>query len=479
MPQRPKAVLGLTATAYFMVVLDALVVVTALPRIGAQLHAGLPTLQWTVNSYGIAVAAGIITAAALGDRIGRRRVFIAGLLLFTLSSAVCALAGNASALIAARSLQGIGGAAILPLSLTILINAFPVERRGMIVGIYGGLAGLAVAAGPLVGGAVTQGLSWHWIFWINVPIGLVASMLSARLLPESHGPNPRLDIPGLALVAVGSISLVWGLTRAGSIGFGKAEVITTLAAGLALVATFIWWERRAPAPMVPLRLFSSRTFTAGNVTLFLMTGSIFGGGFMIIQYAQLARGYSPVETGVRLLPWLAMPMFVSPLAGALGDRIGPRPVIVCGLLLQAAGFGWVAERAGSGLGYMEMAVALLIAGIGISMALPTAPTAVMGAVDSHEIGTASGVASTMQRFGAVFAVAIATAVFTGSGHFGSPGSVIAGFRPALGVCAGLSLLGALAALGLRGGPVVLQQAQAAEDTELPVNDPQSPLVEFV
>jgi EmrB/QacA subfamily drug resistance transporter len=449
MPHNPRAVLGLTATSYFMVVLDSLVVVTALPKIGAQLHAGLPTLQWTVNAYGIAVAAGIIAAAALGDRIGRKRMFIAGVMLFTLSSAACALSDSAGTLIAARAVQGLGGAAILPLSLTILIGAFPIERRGMIIGIYGGLAGLAVAAGPLVGGAVTQGLSWHWIFWINVPIGLLASALSLRLLSESRGPLARLDVPGILLVAAGSVSFVWGLTRSGALGFGNAQVLCTLIAGALLIAAFVVWEGRAPAPMVPLRLFRERGFAAGNVASFMMTGSIFGGGFMIIQYAQLARGYSPVDTGVRLLPWLGMPMFVSPLAGALGDRIGPRPVIATGLTLQALGFGWVAARAGSGLSYPEMAAALCLAGIGISMALPTVPAAVLSAVMPHEIGKASGVTTTMQRFGSVFAVATATAVFTGSGSFHSAHTVTAGFRPALGVCAALSLLGALAALGIR------------------------------
>jgi MFS family permease len=207
-------ILGLTSTAYFMVVLDALVVVTALPRMQQDLHVGIPTLQWTVNGYGISVAAGIITAAALGDRLGRRRIFVWGVALFTLASAACALAPSASLLIAARAVQGLGGAAILPLSLTILTTAFPAERRGMIVGIYGGLAGLAVAAGPLVGGAVTQGLDWHWIFWINVPLGFAATPLSLRLLPESYGPPARLDFAGVALVSGAAVAIVWGLVRA-------------------------------------------------------------------------------------------------------------------------------------------------------------------------------------------------------------------------------------------------------------------------
>src|ERR671930_1893013 len=247
-------VVGLTSTAYFMVALDALVVITALPRMQRDLHVGVSSLQWTVNAYGIAFAAGIITAAALGDRFGRRRVFVSGLALFTLASAACALAPHASLLIVARTVQGLGGAAGLPLSLTILTNAFPAERRGAIVGIYGGLAGLAVASGPLVGGALTQGIDWHWIFWANVPLGVIAVLLSARLLPESSGAAARLDLPGVALVSAGVVALVWALVRANTVGWTSAEVVGTLVAGAVLIAAFLGWERRAPAPMLPLRL---------------------------------------------------------------------------------------------------------------------------------------------------------------------------------------------------------------------------------
>ena len=448
--KRPKlgAVLGLTSAAYFMAVLDALVVVTALPSIRRDLHAGLPTLQWTVNAYGIAIAAGIITAAALGDRFGRRRVFLGGVVLFTAASAACGLAGGSGVLIAARVLQGIGGAATITLSLTILTDAFPRERRGAVVGIYGGLAGLAVACGPLIGGAVTQGLDWHWIFWINVPIGLLVIFLSARLLPETHGPQEPLDAPGVALISAGSVSLVWGLVRAGQVGWGSPEVLGTLIGGVVLLGGFACWEAVAAAPMVPPRLFRRRSFAFGSLTQFLMSGSIFAAAFLIIQYVQIARGYSPVMTGVRLLPWLMTPMFVSPLAGWLGDRIGPRPLIATGLTLQAAGFAWIAHRAAAGLSYDELAASLLLAGVGISMALPTAPTAVLSAVDHVELGKASGVTMTMQRFGAVFATAAATAIFSGSGSLSSPTAVVAGLRPALAVCAGISLLGALVSCGI-------------------------------
>jgi EmrB/QacA subfamily drug resistance transporter len=461
-------VLGLTSAAYFMVVLDALVVITALPRIQLDLHVGLPALQWTVNAYGIAFAAGIITAAALGDRLGRRRVFITGVALFTLASAACALAPTVSALIAARAVQGLGGAAVLPLSLTILTAAYPAERRGAIVGIYGGLAGLAVAVGPLVGGAVTEGLNWHWIFWVNVPIGVAVSLLAVRLLPESFGAPSRLDLPGVALVSAGAVALVWGLVRTGQTGWASAEVVTALAAGAALLAAFFAWESRAPQPMLPLRLLRIRAFAAGNATAFLMMGATFGAGFFIAQYFQFALGYSPLGTGVRLLPWLATPMLIAPVAGAVSDRIGRRPVIATGLLLQAAGLGWVALEASPAAGSTELVLPLIAAGVGIAMALPTVPTAVLSSVAPPEMGKAAGVSTMMQRFGAVFAVAIASSVFAANGHLGSPVGVTAGFRPALAVCAALSLLGAVTALGVPGrrretaaGPEPVQTGIAA------------------
>ncbi len=461
-PRQPRLgwTLGLTSAAYFMVVLDSLVVITALPRMQHDLHAGLATLQWTVNSYGIAFAAGIITAAALGDRLGRRRVFTAGLMLFTLASAACALSPTASALIAARAVQGLGGAAILPLSLTILTAAFPAQRRGTIVGIYGGLAGLAVAIGPLVGGAVTEGLDWHWIFWVNVPIGIAASVLSRRLLPESHGAPARLDLPGVALISAGVVSLVWGLVRASQAGWSSPEIITTLALGAALLGAFLAWESRAREPMLPLRLLRIQAFAAGNATAFLMSGAVFAAGFLVAQYFQLALGYSPLATGVRLLPWLATPMLISPIAGALSDRIGRRPVIATGLLLQAIGLGWVALKASAAASTLELVLALLVAGIGISMALPTVPTAVLSAVTPAEMGKASGISNMMQRFGAVFAIAISSSVFAANGHLGSAAGVTDGFRPAMAVSAALSLLGAITALA-----VVTRRREPTADPE--------------
>jgi EmrB/QacA subfamily drug resistance transporter len=443
-------VVALTSTAYFMVVLDSVVVITALPRMQRDLHVSLSSLQWTLNSYGIAFAAGIITAAALGDRLGRRRVFSAGLALFTLASVACAVAPDLPDLIIARTVQGVGGAAVLPLSLTILTGAFPVERRGMIVGVYGGLAGLAVATGPIVGGAITQGIDWHWIFWINAPIGILAVLLGVRLLPESRGAPERLDIGGVGLVTASVVALVWALSRANSVGWGSPEVLGTMAAGAVLLVCFVGWERSVREPMVPLRLFAARDFAAGNLTTFLMSGAIFAGGLLVTEEFQLARHYSPVGAGVRLLPFFATPMLVSPVAGAMSDRVGRRPIVVAGLSMLAAGFAWVAWRGGLGTSSLELVIALMVAGVGISMALPTVPTAVLSAVAAEQMGKASGINYMAQRFGAVFAVAIGSTVFASYGGLGGPAAVTAGFRPALWACTALAALAALSGLAMSG-----------------------------
>jgi EmrB/QacA subfamily drug resistance transporter len=466
-PNRLGWVLGLTSTAYFMVVLDSLVVITALPKMQRDLHAGLAALQWTVNSYGIAFAAGIITAAALGDRFGRRRVFNLGLALFTVSSAACALSPTISELVVARAVQGLGAAVVMPLSLTILTTAFPARRRGLIVGIYGGLAGLAVAAGPIVGGVVAERLDWHWIFWLNVPIGVVAGALGARVLPESRGAPTRLDLGGVVLVSGGVVGIVWALVRANDVGWSSPELVASLLTGAALLVAFVAWEHKMPAPMVPMRLFRSRPFAIGNVTTFLMSGATFAAAFLVTQEFQFARGYSPISTGVRLLPFFATPMIVSPIAGALSDRIGRRPIMVTGLSLQAVGYAWVAARGSLATSWIEQVLALLVAGVGISMALPTVPTTVLNAVAEEDMGKASGVNYMAQRFGAVFSIAIASAVFAAHGHLGTPSSVTAGFRPALWACAIFALLAVLTSVAIAGRAARVSPDSVGADVLMP------------
>jgi EmrB/QacA subfamily drug resistance transporter len=438
--------LVLTSVAFFMTALDSLVVVTALPAIHASLGGSVATLEWTVNAYTLPFAAGIITAAALGDRLGRRRMYVTGLVLFTLASAACALAPSASALIGARAVQGLGAALVTPLSLTILAAAFPPDRRGSIVGIWGAIGGLAVAGGPLVGGAVVQGLDWHWIFWINVPIGVAAAILSMTRLPESRGQHRKLDIGGLALVAAGAVALAWGLVRTTDVGWGSAQVITALCLGGVLIAAFIAWEQRVQEPMLPLRLLRIRAFTAANATGFMSLAAITSAAFLMSQFFQLGLGYSPLATGLRFLPWTATPLLVAPVAGRLADRIGVRPLMSVGMAMQAGGLAWIAMDITAGVSYGELVLPLIIAGVGISMAIPTTPTAALDAVPPADLGTASGVQNTLQRFGSVFGVAIVTAIFSASGSLGSAAGVVAGIRPALATSAGLSLLGALAAL---------------------------------
>lgn len=452
----------LTSAAFFMVSLDALVVVTALPAMHRDLGGSMATLEWTVNAFTLTYAAGIITAAALGDRFGRRLIFVLGLGVFTLSSVACAVAPSTGILIAARSVQGLGAAMVMPLSLTILTSAFPAERRGTIIGIWGGIGGLAVASGPLVGGAITQGLNWHWIFWVNAPIGAATILLSLARLPESKGPATRLDLMATALIAFGATAVVWGLIRTGDEGWTSAAALATLGVGLLLVGGFVVWEQRVADPMLPMQLFRSLTFSAGNMTGFLMSGTIFSAAFLVSQYMQFALGYSPLDTGLRVLPWTATPLFIAPVAGLLSDRIGRRPVLVTGMLLQGLGLAWFALLATNGVAYGQLVLPLVVAGVGISMALPIAPTVVVSAVKPHQMGKASGVNSTMQRFGSAFAIAVAAAVFAAYGHLGSAAGFEAGFRPALAVVASMSLLGAITALAVRSPAAAAQPHVMAE-----------------
>lgn len=441
--------LVLTSVAFFMVALDSLVVVTALPAIHRDIGGSISTLEWTVNAFTLTYAAGIITAAALGDRLGRRLIFISGLALFTASSIACALAPSAEILIAARAVQGLGAAMVMPVSLTILTSTFPAERRGTIVGIWGGIGGLAIAAGPLVGGAITQGLSWHWIFWVNAPIGVLAILFSLIRIPESQGPATRLDLMAAALVAAGAAAVVWGLIRAGDDGWQRSSTFGTLIAGGLLLVGFVLWELRAAQPMLPMHLFRSASFSSGNATAFLMSGTVFAAAFLVAQYMQFGRGYSPLDAGLRVLPWTATPVFVAPAAGLISDRIGRRAVLVLGMALQGVGLIWFALLATTHVAYGDLVLPLIVAGVGVSMALPIAPTVVVSAVKPQEMGKASGVNSTMQRFGAAFAIAIGAAVFASYGHIGTPSSFVAGFQPALVVVGSLSLLGALTALGVQ------------------------------
>jgi EmrB/QacA subfamily drug resistance transporter len=439
-------VLGLAAIASFMVALDTLVVSTALTTIRLDLGASVAQLEWTVNAYNLSFAVLLMTASALGDRFGRRRLFALGLLLFALSSAACALAPGVGWLIAARTLQGASAALVMPLALALVGAAFPPERRGAAMGVLLGLTGLSVASGPVIGGAVAQGLAWQWIFWINVPIGLLAVPFVLARIPESTGEESALDLGGLALITTAALGIVWGLVRGNGAGWVSAEVVASLTAGLLLLAAFVAWEARARTPMLPLGLFRSRAFSAGNGAIFLTFASLFAAVFFLAQFLQNGLGYDPLGAGLRLLPWTATLFFVAPIAGALVDRFGERPFLVTGLALQAVGMGWIALIAEPGMSYGRMIPALMIAGCGVSMAMPAAQNAAVNAVPAEAIGKAAGTNSTLRELGGVFGIAIAVSVFAGAGGYASAQTFSNGFVPAIAAAAGLSLAGA--AVGL-------------------------------
>ena len=441
-------VVALTGIGSLMAALDTLVVSTALTTLRADLGASVQQLEWVVNAYNLTFAVLLITAAALGDRFGRRRLFAGGLLLFAAASAGCALAPNVETLIAARAVQGAGAALLMPLGLALLSQAFPPERRGAAIGIFSAITGLAVAAGPLVGGAVVEGLSWHWIFWLNVPIGVVAAPLAMRKMRESYGPRTAIDVTGLVLVSGGSLGVVWGLVRGNQSGWSSPEVVTSLVTGVALLGAFARWQLQTATPMLPPQLFRSRAFTAGNAAIFLTFASLFTGVFFFAQLLQVVLGHDALGAGLRLLPWTATFITVAPVAGALADRIGERLLLSAGLALEAAGFLWLVAIADPGLTYGQLVGPFVLAGVGVSMAIPCAQNAVVGGVDSEAIGAAAGVNSMMRELGGVFGIAVTVAVFAGSGDYGSVLGFLDGFRPAIVTAAGFALVGALCGLAV-------------------------------
>ena len=437
---------AITSIALFMTTLDNLVVTTALPVIRHDLHASLQGLEWTVNAYTLTFAVLLLTGAALGDRFGRRRLFVIGLGIFTGASALAALAGSTNELIAARALQGLGGAIVLPLTLTILSAAVPPNRRGVALGAWGGIGGLAVALGPLVGGAIVQGISWQWIFWLNVPFGLILIPLAMRQLKETHGANRRLDLPGLGLSAAGLFAIVWGLVRGNDAGWASTEIVASLVAGAVVLALFVLWELRAEAPMLPMRFFRNRTFSAANVASLFMFFGMFGSIFLLAQYFQTVQGSSPLQSGLRILPWTAMPIFVAPIAGLLSDRIGGRPIMAAGLTLQAAGLAWIAAILTTTLPYSSIVIPFVLSGVGMAMYFAPVANVVLSSVKPEEEGQASGANNAIRELGGVFGVAVLASIFSRYGGYQTGTDFVHGVTPALYVGAAIVGVGAVAAL---------------------------------
>ncbi|HEU6445727.1 MAG TPA: DHA2 family efflux MFS transporter permease subunit [Gaiellaceae bacterium] len=454
----------ITSAALFMVVLDNLVVSTALPVIRTDLGASLEELEWTVNAYTLTFAVLLLTGAALGDRFGRRRLFVIGLGIFTAASAAAALAPSMDALIVARAIQGVGGAIVTPLTLTILSEAFPKEKRGLALGAWSGIAGLAVASGPLVGGAVVDGISWQWIFWLNVPIGILLVPFAYRFLRETHGPAAGLDLPGLALISAGLLGLVWGLIHGNGDGWTSPQIVGSLVAGAILTAGFVAWELRTRAPMLPMRFFRDRAFAAANGASLLMYFGMFGSIFLLTQFLQTVQGHSPLGAGLRVLPWTAMPMIVAPIAGALSDRIGGRPLMAVGLSLQAIGLGWLAAVSTPTVPYSELVIPFILSGTGMAMFFAPVANVVLSAVRPEEEGKASGANNAIREVGGVFGVAVLATVFSTYGGYGTPQSFVDGLTPAIWVGAVVVGAGALISLAIPGRG--RRQEQPVEEPEL-------------
>jgi EmrB/QacA subfamily drug resistance transporter len=440
-----------SSLALFMVVLDNLVVTTALPVLQRDLGASLEQLEWTVNAYTLPYAVLLISGAALGDRFGRRRVFMLGLALFTGASAMAALAPDIGTLIAARAIQGVGGAIVTPLSLTILAEAVGESKRGVALGAWSAVGGLAVAGGPVVGGAVVEGLSWHWIFWINVPVGLALLPLAATRLRESYGKRAPLDFPGLVLISAGLLALVWGVIHGNEDGWTSAGILGALAAGAALVVAFLLWERAAKAPMVPLRLFRNRPFAAANLASLLMYFGSFGAVFLLIQYLQIAQGYSPLQAGLRCLPWTLAPMFVAPVVGALSDKHGGGRYMAVGLALQAIGLGWLGLALSVDAPFSALLGGLVVSGIGNGFFFAPVANVVLGAVPVEDEGKASGVNNALRELGGVFGIAVLASLFAHYGGFASPQDYVDGLLPAVWAGTGVIAVAALVALWIGKG----------------------------
>jgi EmrB/QacA subfamily drug resistance transporter len=444
-------VLGVAALASFMVALDTMVLTSALATIRTQFHAPMETLQWTVNAYNLSFAVLLLTGAALGDRFGRRRMFAVGIALFVLASIGCALSQDIVALIAARAAQGAAAALVMPLAMALLSSAFSRETRAWALGIFSSVTGFALIAGPAAGGALTEGFGWQWIFWINVPIGGVALLMIFARLRESFGPKAGLDLAGLVLVGAAAFALVWALLRGNGAGWTSPEVLTALLCGLVLATVFIGWELRAAAPMVPLRLFRARAFSSGILASFLFYAAMYGVLFLLPQLLQSALGNTPLGAGLRMLPWTATLFVTAPVAGALVNKVGERALVVTGLLMQAIGLGWIACIVAPGVSYPALVAPLILAGVGVSMAMPAVQNAVLGSVAVAEMGKASGIFNMGRFLGGVFGVALLVAAFSGSSAGNSPAGFTSGFAEAMTVAAILSLGGAIAGWWLPAG----------------------------
>jgi EmrB/QacA subfamily drug resistance transporter len=435
----------------FMATLDNLVVTNALPVLAADLGASIEQLQWFINAYGLSFASLILIAVAVGDRFGRRRMFIAGIAVFTAASVWCALATTPEMLIIARTVQGAGAAAIMPLSLAILAGSVTAAFRPIAIGIWGGVAGLGVALGPLIGGAVVEGLSWHAIFWLNVPVGIIAIPLILWTLRESFGDKVRIDALGLVLAALGVFGIVFGIVRGNEAGWTSPQVLTGLIGGTVLFAAFLAWERRVSEPLLRLDLFRDRSFSVANAVGFTFSLGIFGAIFILIQFLQVVQGKSPLEAGILTMPWTLAPLVVAPITGFIAPRVGTRTLIVLGLSLQTVGLAWIAVVMDPLVAYGQLVPAFVCAGVGMGLVFAPSATAVLVNMREEDHAKASGTNSTLREIGVALGIAVLTAVFTSAGGEFTPDGYTSAAIPAIWTGAGTLLIATVMGMLLPAG----------------------------
>jgi EmrB/QacA subfamily drug resistance transporter len=443
--------LGALAFALFMIMLDNTVVNVALPSIQRDLDIGLSQLEWTVNAYALTFAVLMLTGGKLADFFGRRRVFLIGLALFTLSSLACGLATTGGTLIGARTLQGVGAAIMLPATLSIISATFPPHQRGMAIGIWAGVSAMALAIGPLIGGLITEHIDWSWIFIVNVPIGVLGLVVGALVIQESRDTtaDQRLDIPGLVASALALFALTFALIEANAYGWGDPVIIGLFVLSAAAFAAFILLELHQRSPMLDLSLFRSSTFAGANVVALLVTLAMFGVFFFMSIYMQNVLGYSATKTGAVFLPMTILIILIAPAAGKFSDRVGSRWLTTAGMTCLTVAL-IVFSRLGLDSGFSDILPGLLVGGLGIALVMTPMTAAALGSVPVAKSGVGSGVLNTFRQVGGALGIAVMGAIVASyvdldAGGRPDPNAFIDGFQRALEVSAAFALLGAVIA----------------------------------
>jgi EmrB/QacA subfamily drug resistance transporter len=441
---RGRWVLVATVLGSGMAFIDSTVVNVALPRIGHSLHAGLSGLQWTINGYTLTLASLILLGGSLGDRFGRRRVFVIGVSWFAVASLLCGIAPNIELLVAARALQGIGGALLTPGSLAILQSAFRPEDRARAIGAWSGLGGIAGAAGPFLGGYLVQAVSWRLIFLINLPLAIAVVAVTVRHVPESRDPqaSQHIDVVGALLGAVGLGALTYGLIAWQGKGFGSAVVLLSLLVGVGGLVAFVVRERTAKDPMLPLDIFSSRLFNVTNLVTFVVYAALGGVFFWLVLQLQVVVGFTPLEAGISLLPVTVIMLFLSARMGALAQRIGPRLPMTIGPLLCAVGIALL-TRISKDMSYaVDVLPPVALFGLGLSFTVAPLTATVLAAASDRHAGLASGVNNAVARVAGLLSVAVLPLIAGLSGEaYSNPALLEPAFRTAMWVCSALLLMG--------------------------------------